>query len=131
MCCRFRQTNGQVNRLMGVKSGEGRGGKRWGKWVEGSTDAVVLGETQLLGFHLETQALYNDENVSVLFTHTHISPILPPPPSLHESFSHQHFPPLSSNIHNNRLLHPPTLSHPLPSSPALQAPNLASHLTVA
>lgn len=27
--------------------------------------------------------------------------------------------------HNNHLLHPPTLSHPLPSSPALQALNLA------
>lgn len=76
----LRQTNGQVNRLMGVKRGEGRGGKGWGKWVEGSTDVVVLGETQLLGFHLETQALYNDENVSVLFTHTYL-PSCPPPPS--------------------------------------------------
>lgn len=58
--------------------------------------------------------------------HTH-RPALASLPSLHSlhCISHQHFPPLSSNIPNNPLLHPPTLSHPLPSSLALQALNLA------
>lgn len=100
----------------------------------GRTDVVVLGETQLLGLHLETQALYVDETgVSVSFilthtyTHTHRLALVSLPPflALLASLSHQHFPPLSSNIPNNRLLHPPTLSHPLPSSSALQALNLA------
>lgn len=59
--------------------------------------------------------------------HTHRpAPIsLQPPLAPLASLSHQHFPPLSSNILNNPLLHPPTLSYPLPSSPALQALNLA------
>lgn len=85
----------------------------------------MLGETQLLGLHLETQALYVDETgVSVLFTHTSPGLRIPSPPlSLLASLSHQHFPPLSSNIPNNPLLHP--FSHPLPSSQALQALNLA------
>lgn len=87
-------------------------------------DAAKLGETQLLGFHLETQALHDEETVAVLFTRRYLVPC--PPPSILASLSHQrHFPPLSSNIHNNRLFHPPTLAHPLPSSWAPQAPNLA------
>lgn len=91
---------------------------------------LCTGETQLLGLHLQTRALYVDETgVSVLFTRTSPGPRV----SLHHHHlhkpltlpSHQHFPPLSSNILNNPLLHPPTLSHPLPSSLAPQALNLA------
>lgn len=46
----------------------------------GCTDAVVLGETQLLGLHLENQALNVDETgVSVSFTHTSPGPHIPSP----------------------------------------------------
>lgn len=110
-----------------MKVGEARDGvKGWGGW--GCPDAVVLGETQLLGLHLETQGLYVDENAVSVSFHQLIPtnpPNSPPTRTLLASLSHQHFPPLSSNIHNNHLLHPPTRSHPLPFSPALQAVNLA------
>lgn len=83
---------------------------------------LCRGGTQLLGLHLETQAIYVDEAgvcVSFDFTHTHRQALTSPPllPSA--------LPPLSSNIPNYPFLHPPTLSHPLSSSPALQVLNLA------
>lgn len=89
---------------------------------------LCWGKLSCQGLHPETQALYVDEtSVSVSFTHTSPGPHLLPPPllALLASLSHQHFPLPFSNIPNNRLHHPPTLSHPLPSSPAPQALNLA------
>lgn len=104
-----------------MKVGEARGGER-------GTDAVVLGETQLFGLHLETRALYVDETgVYVLFTRTSPGPRIPPTPLLHPLLRS----PISTSPRclqtslTNPLLHPPTLSHPLPSSPALQALYLA------
>lgn len=73
-----------------------------------------------------------DQCICLLYTHTHTHTdrlaltALPPFLALHRaSFPHQHFPLLFSNIYNNHPNHPPTLSHPLPPSPAPQALNLA------
>lgn len=95
-----------------MKVGEARG---WG--VDGCTDAVVLGETQLLGLHLETQALYVDETgVSVLFTHTPPGPrSTHPPPRLHSL----HRSPISTSpcclqTSLTTLVSIPSLTHRLP-----------------
>lgn len=125
VCCRSRQTSGWVNRLMGVRGGEGRWGKGWGErhrcCCAGGNSAVWAPSRD------PGPICWWDWRIYVLFTRTSPGPRIPPTPLLHPLLRS----PISTSPRclqtslTNPLLHPPTLSHPLPSSPALQALYLA------
>lgn len=123
VCCRSRQTSGWVNRLMGVRGGEGRwgdggGGGRVQRCCCAGGNSAVRAPSRDPG-----PICWWDWRIRLVYTriaHPSYPSTLPPPSlALLPSLSHQHFPPLSSNIPNNP---PSPSSYPLSPTPVLPSP---------